>query len=635
MQFLLLKNSGYLPVAGLWLALVRRLVAACLFSAGFLMSGHATSAVLTADLEVHLVQSVSTAWQTVPLSNSYTNAIPICTYNLISYSGANPNYDYPPAVVRIRNITAQSFDVRIQGWEDSAAVTSNVHCIVSDEGAYTLPNGTQYEARTVLSDGTNGQFSTDGGWNLGLMEDVSGLVTQTYTNHVVLGQVISYNDNRASTFFTTDCDSRLNEPFHAGHADGICVGKQIGMISSSRNDETLGFLVAEAGSGTVNGVTFELDRGADTVAGNNAANVGYSYPLSGDYTIGVNTLVGIDGVNGGNSVIYGVDPLPPNQIISAIDEEVFAGDQTRNHTNEIVDYWVFGTAELTLIKKVINDSGGTATAGDFKLGVTGPQSISGITGDASITDAGIAPGAYNLAESGPSGYTGTWSCTGGALAGSVLTVNTGDDIVCTLVNNDDVVVVDAFLTLEKKVVNDNGGTAVGTDFILSFDDGVSIAGSGATGDASITAVVVPSGLYKLDELAVQGYNLLEIICSGLDADGMDGLKIAAGEKVTCTFVNDDKGVDLQIQKLVSDTSPNVGDVVTFTIKVQNNGPDTATGVRITDVVKPGFSYVNASMTGGDTMVDTSPDGTGLDWEINSLASGASVTLTFQATVSAP
>ena len=73
----------------------------------------------------------------------------------------------------------------------------------------------------------------------------------------------------------------------------------------------------------------------------------------------------------------------------------------------------------------------------------------------------------------------------------------------------------------------------------------------------------------------------------------------------------------------------------MTIKVQNNGPDTATGVHITDVVKPGFSYVNASMTGGDTMVDTSPDGTGLDWEVNSLASGASVTLTFQATVSAP
>ena len=185
-----------------------------------------------------------------------------------SYSGVNPNYDYPPAVVRIRNITAQSFDVRIQGWEDSAAATSNVHCIVSDEGAYTLPNGTQYEARTVLSDGTNGQFSTDGGWNLGLMEDVSGLVTQTYTNHVVLGQVISYNDNRASTFFTTDCEVRANEPYHAGHADGICVGKQIGMVSSSRNDEMLGFLVAEAGSGTVNGITFELDRGTDTVGGN-------------------------------------------------------------------------------------------------------------------------------------------------------------------------------------------------------------------------------------------------------------------------------------------------------------------------------------------------------------------------------
>ena len=94
-------------------------------------------------------------------------------------------------------------------------------------------------------------------------------------------------------------------------------------------------------------------------------------------------------------------------------------------------------------------------------------------------------------------------------------------------------------------------------------------------------------------------------------------------------------MDLEIIKIVSDPSPNVGDVVTFSIKVQNTGPDTATNVRVTDVVLPGFSYVSASMTGGDTTVETSPAGTGLNWGITTLAPGASVTLTFQATVNAP
>jgi len=625
-----------LPTAIPWLVRMRRLVSVCMLLPVVLVSNHASAAVLTADLEVHLIRSVSTTWQTVPLSNTYSNAIPICTYNLVSFVGTNPNYTYPPAVVRIRNITASSFDVRIQGWEDGPAAAGDVHCLISDEGAFTLPNGTTYEARTVLSDRTSGQFSTDGGWNLALVENVSASITQTYTDHVVLGQVISYNDNRASVFYNNDCELRQNEPFNAGQADGICVGKHIGMIPGSRNTETVGYLVAEAGSGTVNNITFELDSGADSVAGNSAGNGGYTYGLSRDYNIGVNAQQGEDGGNGSWSVLYGADPLPPNQIVSAVDEEIFAGDSTRNHTRERLDYWVFGTAELTLIKEVVNDSGGTAVVNDFTLDASGAGNISGITGDAAITNASVAPGGYNLAETGPSNYTGTWSCSAGTLVGTSLTLNVGDSAVCTL-RNDDVFVPppDAFLTLEKKVVNDNGGNAVGTDFSLSFDDGAGVSGSGATGDAAITAVVVPPGLYNLNELAVAGYTLLEIVCSGLDADGIDGLKIAAGEKVTCTFVNDDKGVDLEIAKSVSDPDPNVGDVVTFTIKVRNNGPDTATDVQVTDVVLPGFNYISASMTGGDTMIDTSPAGTGLDWGINTLAPGVNVTLTFQATVTAP
>ena len=616
----------------------RRLGVACSVLIAFLCSVWSSvfAAVLTDDLEVHLLNGVSTSWQTVTLENSYTNAIPICNYNLVSFAGTNPNYTYPPAVVRIRNITANSFEVRIQGWEDSPATTGDVHCLVTDEGVFKLPNGTVYEAHTVLSDKTSGQYSTDGGWNQALLENVSASITQTYNNHVVLGQVISYNDSRASVFHTTDCDSRSLEPFNAGHADGICVGKHIGMIPGNRENETIGYLVAEAGSGTVNNIAFELDRGADSVAGNSASNTGYSYPVSGDYNIGVTSQVGEDGGNGSWSVLYGADPLPANQLVLAVDEEIFAGDATRNHTREIVDYWVFATAELTLLKKVVNDHGGAAVAGDFTLSASGPSNISGETGDSAITDAAVAPGTYVLSEIGPSGYSASWSCVGGTLTGTSLTLSGGDDAVCTLVNDDIFVPPpQAYLTLEKKVVNDHGGTATIGDFTLTFDDGAGAAGTGVQGDPAITAVSIAPGFYKLTESLLPGYTLLEISCTGLDSDGMDGLKIGNGEKVICTFVNDDKGVDLQVNKTVSDASPNVGDIVTFTIKATNNGPDAATDVHIIDVVKPGFGYVGGSMTGADTRVDLSPTGSGLDWEIITLAPGVTVVMTFQATVLAP
>ncbi|NBP89272.1 MAG: DUF11 domain-containing protein, partial [Planctomycetia bacterium] len=40
--------------------------------------------------------------------------------------------------------------------------------------------------------------------------------------------------------------------------------------------------------------------------------------------------------------------------------------------------------------------------------------------------------------------------------------------------------------------------------------------------------------------------------------------------------------DLEVIKTVDNPTPNVGDTITFTVTVTNNGPDTATGVEITD-----------------------------------------------------
>lgn len=92
-------------------------------------------------------------------------------------------------------------------------------------------------------------------------------------------------------------------------------------------------------------------------------------------------------------------------------------------------------------------------------------------------------------------------------------------------------------------------------------------------------------------------------------------------------------VDLTILKSVDIPEPEVGQTVTFTLKVNNLGPADATSVIVTDIVPAGFTYVVGSMLGGDAQNETDPTGAGLIWTINSFTSGAAEeVLTFQAVV---
>ncbi len=69
---------------------------------------------------------------------------------------------------------------------------------------------------------------------------------------------------------------------------------------------------------------------------------------------------------------------------------------------------------------------------------------------------------YALGESGPAGYTaGSWSCDRPARQPvrsppAAITVGVGDDVTCTINNNDNA----PSLHLRKTVTNDNGGTAL-------------------------------------------------------------------------------------------------------------------------------------------------------------------------------
>jgi uncharacterized repeat protein (TIGR01451 family) len=83
---------------------------------------------------------------------------------------------------------------------------------------------------------------------------------------------------------------------------------------------------------------------------------------------------------------------------------------------------------------------------------------------------------------------------------------------------------------------------------------------------------------------------------------------------------------LMVTKSVNNPTPSIGQIVTFTVTLTNNGPNTATTVRVTDVLPAGLTFVSAMPSQG-----TYDSATG-NWEVGTVSVGAAQTLQIRATV---
>ena len=106
-----------------------------------------------------------------------------------------------------------------------------------EEGTWTI-GGVNIEAQKYLSTVTDNANSWVG---------EAQSYKQSYTNPVVLGQVMSENDSNWSVFWCSG-ESASDAP----SATTLKTGKMIGEdTNSTRADETIGFIVFEAGHDTI------------------------------------------------------------------------------------------------------------------------------------------------------------------------------------------------------------------------------------------------------------------------------------------------------------------------------------------------------------------------------------------------
>jgi uncharacterized repeat protein (TIGR01451 family) len=86
--------------------------------------------------------------------------------------------------------------------------------------------------------------------------------------------------------------------------------------------------------------------------------------------------------------------------------------------------------------------------------------------------------------------------------------------------------------------------------------------------------------------------------------------------------------DIQVTQTTDKKSYNIGDTVTITVTVKNNGSSRATGVQITDILPKGLTYSSSSTSTG-----TYSNSTGI-WTIGTINSGRTRTLTITAIATA-
>ena len=101
----------------------------------------------------------------------------------------------------------------------------------------------------------------------------------------------------------------------------------------------------------------------------------------------------------------------------------------------------------------------------------------------------------------------------------------------------------------------------------------------------------------------------------LDGDSTPGNGITTEDDYVISLPVTPKVADISLIKMATNSTPSIGDIVTFVIIVSNAGTSTATGVKVKDLLPSGLAYI--SHTGDGTYNNSTGN-----WSVGSLGIGA-------------
>ncbi|MEP3897410.1 MAG: dockerin type I domain-containing protein [Rhodopirellula bahusiensis] len=203
-------------------------------------------------------------WKTIQLQNAYVD--PVVIASPASFGGSDP------VTVRVRNVTSNSFQVRLQEWDydDGNHSLETVSYLVVEKGSYALPDG------RVLHAGT-----TSVNQNLKRV-DFPDIFE---TSPVVLSQ--SQTDNGPAAIVTRQQDiGRVGFSVRLQEEEGA---------DNSHSNERVGFVAIEAGTGNAAGTAYRVGRTGERISEAFASiNLGTGFDDPPAFLAAMQTTTGAD-----------------------------------------------------------------------------------------------------------------------------------------------------------------------------------------------------------------------------------------------------------------------------------------------------------------------------------------------------
>lgn len=222
--------------------------------------------------------------------------------------------DPEPAVVRIRNVNAAGFDIRIQEWEylDQFHGPEAVGYVAMERGRHTLEDGTQIEAGRFDTSSTSDFQTVAFGQPFSTAPVVISAVTSFNESDAVASRMRRINTNR---FQYQMQEQNANQQTHL--------------------PETVSYIAWEPSSGTVDGMVYEVNRTGDVVR-----HLPYRIQFQQMFPDGPVFLGDMQTRDGKNTANLRWQNKDLDGVDVQVTEEQSKTSGTR-HTNEVVGYMAF------------------------------------------------------------------------------------------------------------------------------------------------------------------------------------------------------------------------------------------------------------------------------------------------------